>query len=244
MATLAAARVAAPAVAERSIRAVHRTCSTEVVRVTVELDREVPFYQERLEGPASVFFDLKGTRTVPSLVDASFRYDSDIVRHIRLGRHPNNTTRVVLDLENVSRFSVFTLYNPYRIVIDAERSAGVLPQPRAPRTLVARSFAPSPQRPSRDWLRSHPLRQPAIVIPNAHVAPVAPNAPVTPVARNARVAPIAPLVLRSRTVQFAQSRPSRPSPEPLLFCRRLPSDAAPLHARCPRSPLRPIAPAR
>ncbi|RPI50067.1 MAG: N-acetylmuramoyl-L-alanine amidase, partial [Acidobacteria bacterium] len=51
---------------------------------------------------------------------------SDIVRHIRFGRHPNRTTRIVLDLENVSRYSVFTLYNPYRIVIDAERAPGVL----------------------------------------------------------------------------------------------------------------------
>ncbi len=54
-------------------------------------------------GTSPVFFDLKGTKTVPALVDATFRYDSDIVRHIRLGRHPNNTTRIVLDFENVSR---------------------------------------------------------------------------------------------------------------------------------------------
>jgi N-acetylmuramoyl-L-alanine amidase len=200
MATLAAARVAAPAAADTVIRAVHRTVLEEVVRVTLELDREVPFYQERLEGPARVFFDLKGTRTVPSLVDATFRYDSDIIRHIRLGRHPNNTTRIVLDLENVSRFSVFTLYNPYRIVIDAERASGVLPQPRAPRTLVARSFAPKPATPIARLTSIAPLAPAAIVIPNAHVAPVAPNTPVTPVARNARVAPIAPTVLRSRTV--------------------------------------------
>ena len=115
---------AAP-VAETVIRAVHREVLPEAVRVTLELDREVPFYQERIDGPARLFFDLKSTRTVPALVDATFRYDSDIVRHIRLGRHPNTTTRVVLDLENVGRYSVFTLYNPYRIVIDAERAPGV-----------------------------------------------------------------------------------------------------------------------
>ena len=106
------------------VRAVHREILPEVVRVTLELDREVPFYQERMDGPSRLFFDLKGTRTVPALVDATFRYDSDVVRHIRLGRHPNNTTRFVLDLENVGRYSVFTLYNPYRIVIDAERAPG------------------------------------------------------------------------------------------------------------------------
>ena len=151
-------------VADTTIRAVHREVLAEVVRVTLELDREVPFYQERLEGPARVFFDLKGTKTVPSLVDATFRYDSDIIRHIRLGRHPNNTTRVVLDLENVSRFSVFTLYNPYRIVIDAERSAAIAPKPAGPTLLIARIFAARTVARSRDWHPSsvlrlqHPLR--------------------------------------------------------------------------------------
>jgi N-acetylmuramoyl-L-alanine amidase len=187
-------------VAETTIRAVHRTVLEEVVRVTLELDREVPFYQERLEGPARVFFDLKGTRTVPSLVDAMFRYDSDIIRHIRLGRHPNNTTRVVLDLENVSRYSVFTLYNPYRIVIDAERASGVLPKPRAPRTLVARSFAPKPVAAVARLASIAPLPRAVVVPPNAQVAVVAPNTPVTPIARNARVAPIGPSLLKSRTL--------------------------------------------
>jgi N-acetylmuramoyl-L-alanine amidase len=120
-AAVAAAPTTTPALPDTTIRAVHREVLPDVVRVTIELDREVAFYQERIEGPARLFFDLKGTTTVPVLVDATFRYDSDIVRHIRLGRHPNSTTRVVLDLENVGRYSVFTLYNPYRIVIDAER---------------------------------------------------------------------------------------------------------------------------
>ena len=139
--TMAAAAKPAttPAVADIMIRAVHREVLPDVVRVTVELDREVPFYQERLDGPARLFFDLKGTKTVPSLVDATFRYDSDIVRHIRLGRHPNSTTRIVLDLENVGRYSVFTLYNPYRIVIDVERS-----------TAVQTTLSPAPARQATD----------------------------------------------------------------------------------------------
>ena len=70
---------------DSTIRAVHREVLPEVVRITVELDKEVPFYQERIDGPSRLFFDLKGTKTVPALVDAMFRYDSDVVRHIRLG---------------------------------------------------------------------------------------------------------------------------------------------------------------
>jgi N-acetylmuramoyl-L-alanine amidase len=135
---------------ETTIRSVRREVLPEVVRVTLEIDREVPFYQERLANPARLFFDLKGTKTVPSLVDATFRYDSDVVREIRFGRHPNSTTRIVLDLEQVGRYSVFTLYDPYRIVIDAERAdsapASALPEAASPSDATARQ-APAVEAP-------------------------------------------------------------------------------------------------
>jgi len=221
-----------PAVADTTIRAVHRTVLAEVVRITVELDREVPFYQERLDGPARVFFDLKGTKTVPSLVDATFRYDSDIIRHIRLGRHPNNTTRVVLDLENVSRYSVFTLYNPYRIVIDAERSVAALPAPRAPKPLVARIFTPR---------AVVPIARIEAVAPIIRVAPVAPLAlasrtvpvlavvPVAAIAHSTPVLPAAP-VARSATARVVPTVPVPPIPPP-----------APVGTAGPNVPTAPVA---
>jgi N-acetylmuramoyl-L-alanine amidase len=136
-------RGAAPAPAApaplSTIRDVRRDVLPEAVRITVELDREVPFYQEQLAKPSRVFLDLKGTRTIPKLVDADFKFEFDVVRDIRLGRHPNNTTRIVIDLEGVSRYSVYTLYSPYRIVIDCERGTpektpGVVYATKAPET--------------------------------------------------------------------------------------------------------------
>jgi N-acetylmuramoyl-L-alanine amidase len=40
---------------------------------------------------------------------------------VRIGRQPNSRTRVVLDLKGDARYSVYTLYDPYRIVVDFER---------------------------------------------------------------------------------------------------------------------------
>ena len=116
---------ALPAPASLStIGAIKRTVLAEVVRVSIELDREVAFHEERVEGPARLLFDLPATKAAPSLQDANWTYQDDIVRRIRVGRHLNQTTRVVLDLEGVSRYTVVTLYNPYRILIDCERAAG------------------------------------------------------------------------------------------------------------------------
>jgi len=175
-----------PSAALSTIRAVQREVLPEAVRVTVELDQEVPFYQERIDNPARLFFDLKGTRAAPKLVDAVLKYDSDVVREIRLGRHPNRTTRIVLDVDGVSRYSVFTLYEPYRIVIECERESKAsaiafaplgLPAPPAP-TAGKPPVARAPEPPPPPAVTSAPVAIPKSPEPaeptSASTVPVAP----------------------------------------------------------------------
>ena len=57
-----------------------------------------------------------------SLLDATLKYRDELVQVIRLGRHPQNTTRVVMDMNGVDSYSVYPLYGPYRLVIDFHRS--------------------------------------------------------------------------------------------------------------------------
>jgi N-acetylmuramoyl-L-alanine amidase len=102
---------------------IERTVMASGVRITIELDREVRYLEQRLSGPARVFFDLQQVQTTPELKDKVLTYTSDVVNKIRVGRHPDSVVRVVLDLEDVAKYSVFTLYSPFRIVIDAERTA-------------------------------------------------------------------------------------------------------------------------
>ncbi|MDO8680890.1 MAG: N-acetylmuramoyl-L-alanine amidase [Acidobacteriota bacterium] len=111
-----------PRSGQATLTAIERTVLPDTVRVTLELDREVSYREERLDGPARVFFDLKSVQLTPALMDKVLTYPSDVVNKIRVGRHPDNKVRVVLDLEDVSRYSVFTLYSPFRLVIDAERT--------------------------------------------------------------------------------------------------------------------------
>ena len=121
-----------------TIKSVHRELLPDAVRITIELDAEVPFHDERLPDPARVFVDLPSVRAAPPLLDQTLRFDgdTDLVRQIRIGRHPNNTTRVVLEAAGVSSYSVYALYNPYRLVIDCARAA-VANSPVAAAPLVA-----------------------------------------------------------------------------------------------------------
>ena len=130
----------APAVAAgpvTTLKAIRREVMPGVLRVTLELEREATFHDERLSGPPRVFIDLQNTRSVDALKDATLAYPDDVVRQIRVGRQLGTRTRVVLDLEGAARHSVYTLYNPYRVVIDFERPGGPPLPARDSKTVVA-----------------------------------------------------------------------------------------------------------
>jgi N-acetylmuramoyl-L-alanine amidase len=141
-----------------TLTGIERVVLPGTVRITIELDKEVRYSEERLSGPERLFFDLKNVQTAPDLMDKVFTFGSDVVSKIRVGRHPDSTVRVVLDFEEVAKYSVFTLYSPFRLVIDAERAAGrrayapppIDPQPEsalAPDTSPALTAAPEPAPP-------------------------------------------------------------------------------------------------
>ncbi|OFW17448.1 MAG: hypothetical protein A3F70_13620 [Acidobacteria bacterium RIFCSPLOWO2_12_FULL_67_14] len=107
-----------------TLKAIRRDVLPDALRITLELEREAVFHDERLDGPPRVFVDLRNTQVVDALKDASIPFPDDVVRQARIGRQPDHRTRVVFDLQDAARYSVYSLYNPYRLVIDFERSAG------------------------------------------------------------------------------------------------------------------------
>ena len=158
---------------------IRRAVLLDSVRVTLAIDTEVRVHDERLDNPARVFVDLPGTHAAPDLVDQTITFDTetDVVRQIRIGRHPNNTVRVVLDVDGVSTYSVYPLYSPYRLVIDFVRPATAA----APVTRTV-SAPPPPLAASIPETPAPPPAQPPIPAPLAS----------TPVAAAATPAPVAP----------------------------------------------------
>ena len=127
-----------------ALKAIHRELLPDGVRVTIDLDAEVAFRQEEVAQPRRVFFDLKGVRPVATLQDKTLKFDDDVVREIRLGRHPQNTTRIVLDMDGVEGYSVYPLYSPYRLVIDFKRAAATKATAAVRPPVVASLPAPPP----------------------------------------------------------------------------------------------------
>ena len=146
-----------------TVVAVHRVVLDDVVRVVVDLDGEAPFHDERIPGPPRIFVDFTDTRAAHGLGDRTLRFDDDgdIVRQVRIGRHPNAMTRVVLDATSVSSYSVYPLYNPYRLVIDCVRDTA----PPVPLTEIVQESGAVPLT-SRSvggpWGRLPSVRSPAV----------------------------------------------------------------------------------
>jgi len=145
-----------------SLRDIKRTPLPDGIRITLELDGEAVYRAERLENPRRVFFDFRNVRTVPALQDATLRFADGVVREIRLGRHPN-ATRVVIDMQGVDTYSVFTLYEPYRVVVDLQRAVAPAPEFRPVAGAPPPPPAPLPSSPPERPAAAPPAAAPPIV---------------------------------------------------------------------------------
>jgi N-acetylmuramoyl-L-alanine amidase len=128
---------------QSTLKAIRREVLPEALRVTLELEREAAFHEGRIEGPPRVFVDLKNTRAVDALKDVTLAFPDDVVRQIRVGRQLDARTRVVIDLQGTARYSVYSLYNPYRLVIDFERNPAFA-EATAGKAAPAETTAPKP----------------------------------------------------------------------------------------------------
>ena len=134
----------------------HRATATTAV-VEIELEGQVQFREERLYNPSRVFYDLPKTRTTDALRDATLAIDAGPIRQIRVGRHPNSMTRIVMDTAEDARCVAQLAPAPYRLVVTCGREtapgqaaapAPAAPVAPAPATPIVPPPAPSADRPS------------------------------------------------------------------------------------------------
>lgn len=92
--------------------------TSNYTRVVIDVDGEVQFDQSRLKDPDRIFFDLRGSRLSSTLLGKSFPVEDGFLKEIRAGQFQPSVVRVVLDLDKVQDYTVFPLYNPFRLVVD------------------------------------------------------------------------------------------------------------------------------
>ena len=90
----------------------------DYTRVAIDVDGEVKYEAGRVPNPDRIFFDLPDTKLASVLVGKSFDVQDGFLKKIRVAQYQPGSTRVVLEVDDVSDYSAFLLPNPYRLIID------------------------------------------------------------------------------------------------------------------------------
>ena len=156
-----------------TLKVIRREALSDALRVTLELERETFFSEQRLDNAARLSIELRDTQPTDALEGVTITFPDDIVRQARVEREAPNRTRVTFDLQGAARHSVYTLYNPYRIVIDFERTG---PPARTP-VVVATAPLPAHTAPAARTPTAAPAasRKGAVPTPPAPPATAARN---------------------------------------------------------------------
>ena len=87
-------------------------------RVVIELEKDVEYGVGRLERPPRIYLDLYKTRVSKEVSSKTIPVEYEMLKSIRAGQNRQDVSRVVLDVGDITDYSVFELPNPYRLVID------------------------------------------------------------------------------------------------------------------------------
>ncbi len=97
--------------------------SKDYTRVVLDLEKEVGFENHllnpdpKLQTPHRLFIDLKKT-TLDTGVPGEEDIADGILHTIRTAKHSREDVRVVLDIDAIEDFRVFSLSDPFRVVVD------------------------------------------------------------------------------------------------------------------------------
>lgn len=110
---------------------IHHWSNNRYTRLVVETTSPVTFKHQTLTGNEAssrrIYIDLENCRLSPDTVK-TIPIEDGLLRQVRNAQFDPKTVRVVLDTQsNISDYKVFTLANPFRVVIDV-MSSGVAPE--------------------------------------------------------------------------------------------------------------------
>jgi N-acetylmuramoyl-L-alanine amidase len=92
-------------------------------RVVINASRETEYYSHLLKKdpsinkPQRLYVDLKNSRLGRN-IKKSIPIDDDLLSDARAGQYTHDSVRVVVDIKSIQRHKIFSLKDPFRIVID------------------------------------------------------------------------------------------------------------------------------
>ncbi|HSL91735.1 MAG TPA: N-acetylmuramoyl-L-alanine amidase [Candidatus Limnocylindrales bacterium] len=101
----------------------------EYTRVAIDLEDEVPYEANFLRAdpgrnlPPRIFIDIRGADIRKEILKSPVQVRNGLLKVVRAGRFRKGVVRVVVDLERESSYRVFTMTDPFRVIIDIDGKA-------------------------------------------------------------------------------------------------------------------------
>lgn len=126
-----ATAVVTPPKAQPELTEVRHWSNPDYTRIVVTLSHDALFEKHEIaNAPGSgilsrIFFDINGAKLSPGVKDLTI--GDGLLKSVRVAQYNPETVRVVLDVDNIKDYKIFTFSDPFRIIIDVkgERQAEI-----------------------------------------------------------------------------------------------------------------------
>jgi N-acetylmuramoyl-L-alanine amidase len=119
-----AAAVVAASATPAVVKEMRYWSNPDYTRIAVNMDREVKFESHRLPQnreagiPSRLYIDISEARVAPGVKDIPI--GDGLLKTARIGQFRPDTVRVVLDMDSIKDYKIFTFSDPFRIIIDVK----------------------------------------------------------------------------------------------------------------------------
>jgi N-acetylmuramoyl-L-alanine amidase len=113
-----------PALPATTVTELKHWSNPDYTRIAVSLDHEAEFETHAIRpsleatAPSRIYIDIKGARVAKGVKDDPV--GDGLLKTARVGQYRPDVVRVVLDVENIKEYKVFSLSDPFRIIIDVK----------------------------------------------------------------------------------------------------------------------------
>jgi N-acetylmuramoyl-L-alanine amidase len=88
----------------------------DYTRISITLEKEARFEHHKI--PNKLYFDIEGARLNSGVKDLII--GDGLLKSVRIAQYRASTVRVVLDLDSIKDYKVFTFSEPFRIIVDVK----------------------------------------------------------------------------------------------------------------------------
>ncbi|OGF61822.1 MAG: hypothetical protein A2Y62_20590 [Candidatus Fischerbacteria bacterium RBG_13_37_8] len=100
------------------LKSIRHWTGKRYTRVVLDFDSKAGYSYGTLKEPDRVFIDIEPALVSHDLIEHKIEVEKGFLKGVRVGQYSEKTGRVVLDFDKIKRFDIFSLSDPYRIVVD------------------------------------------------------------------------------------------------------------------------------